>query len=73
MTKDLAHLQLSDLRGEIIYAERRIYNKKECLYAERNRYFPYWNDLKEIVLMSSICIFYSYLLIVCASLIKMCK
>ena len=43
MTKDLAPLQLSDLQDEIspIYAERLIYRKKECLYAERNGYFPY--------------------------------
>ena len=56
-----------------LYAERLIYRKKECLYAERNAYFPYWNDLKKIVLIASICIIYSYLLIVCGSLIKMCK
>ena len=37
MTRNLAHLQLSDLRGEI----RPICRKKECLYAERNGYFPY--------------------------------
>ena len=56
-----------------LYAERLIYRKKERLYTERNGYFPYWNDLKKIVLIASICIFYSYLLIVCASLIKICK
>ena len=56
-----------------LYAERLIYRKKECLYAERNGYFPYWSDLKKIVLIASICIFYSYLLIVCALLIKMFK
>ena len=33
-----------------LYAERLIYRKKECLYAERNGYFPYWNDLNKIVL-----------------------
>ena len=54
-------------------AERLIYREKECLYAERNGYFPYLNDIKKIVLIASICIFYLYLLIVCASLIKMCK
>ena len=37
MTRDLAHLQLSDLQREIRpYAERLIYRKKESLYAERN-------------------------------------
>ena len=37
MTGDLAHLQLSDLHGEIrpIYAERLICRKKESLHAER--------------------------------------
>ena len=42
MTGDLAHLQLSDLQGETnLYAERLIYRKKECLYAERNGHFSY--------------------------------
>ena len=42
MTRDLAHLQLSDLRDEIRPICRTSeYRKKECLYAERNGYFPY--------------------------------
>ena len=42
MTRDVAHLQLSDLQIEIrLYAERLMHREKECLYAERNGYFPY--------------------------------
>ena len=42
MTRDLAHLQLSDLQGKLdLYAERLIYREKECLYAERNGHFFY--------------------------------
>ena len=40
MTRDLAHLQLSDLQGKLdLYAERLIYREKECLYAERMAVF----------------------------------
>ena len=69
MTRDLAHLQLSDF----LYAERLIYMEKECLFAERNGYFFYWHKVKKIVLSASIYIFSSYLLFVGASLIKMHK
>ena len=42
MTKDLAHLLLSDLQGEIdLYAERLVYREKDGLYAKRNGYFSY--------------------------------
>ena len=54
-----------------LYAERLIYRKKEWLYAERNDYFPYWSNLKKIVLIASICIFSSYFLFVDVLLIKM--
>ena len=74
MTRDLAHLQLSDLQRELdLHAERLIYREKECLYAERNGYFPCWNNPKKIVLLSSICIFSSYFYFAGASLIKMLK
>ena len=74
MTGDLAHLQLSDLQGE----NRPICRTsdlqgEECLYAERNGYLPYRNNLKKIVSLTSICIFSSYFLFVDASLIKMRK
>ena len=74
MTGDLAHLQLSDLQGENRpICERLIYREKECLYAERNSHFPYWNNLKKIASLISICIFSPYFLFVDASLIKMRK
>ena len=42
MTRDLAHLQLSDLQGELdLYAERLVYRKKESLYNEPNGYISY--------------------------------
>ena len=43
MTRDLAHLQVSNLEGEIknLYAERLNYREKESLYAERKGYYPY--------------------------------
>ena len=74
MTWDLAHLQLSDLQGETRPICRASDLKGNvCLYAERNGHFPYWNNLKRIVSLTSICIFSSYFLFVDASLIKMRK
>ena len=57
MTRDLAHLQLSDLQGEIrpICRTSDLQGKKS-LYAERNGYYSYCNNVKKIVLRSSICI-----------------
>ena len=72
MTEDLAHLQYCLIyRVKLnLYAEWLIYRQKECLYAERNGYFPFWNNLKKIVSLTSICILSSYFLFVDASLIK---
>ena len=67
MTGDLAHLQLSDLQGEI-RPICRICKEKEALYAERNGYYPYGNNDKKIVLRASTCIFSSDFLFVDASL-----
>ena len=58
MTSDLAHL---------------IYREKESLYTERKGFFPYWNNLKKIVLRASICSFSSYFLFVGGSLNNMHK
>ena len=42
MTGNLAHLQLSDLQGEIRPVCRTSdLQEKECLYAERNGHIPY--------------------------------
>ena len=69
MTRDLAHLQLSDLQEKLdLHAERLIYREKESLYAERNGCYPYCNNDKKIILRASICISPSYLLFVDASL-----
>ena len=56
-----------------LYAERLIYREKECIYAERNGHFSYWNNLKKIVSLTSICIFSTYFLFVDDLLIKMRK
>ena len=42
MTRDLAHLQSSDLQDEIRPICRTSdFREKECLYGGRNGYFPY--------------------------------
>ena len=47
MTRDLAYLQLSDLQGKIRPTCRTSYLQgKEFLYAERNGYYPYCNNVK---------------------------
>ena len=51
-----------------LYAERLIYREKESLYAEHNGCFPNCTNVKKIVLRASICLFFSYLLFVDASL-----
>ena len=69
MTRDLVHLQLSDLQGEIRPTCRTSdLQGKESLYAERNGYYFYCNNAEKIVLRASICIFSSYFLFVDASL-----
>ena len=43
MTRGLAHLQLSNLQGEIrpMCRTSDLQEEKKCLYAERNGHFPY--------------------------------
>ena len=70
MTRDLTHLQLSDLQGEIrpICRTSALQRERESLYAERSGYYPDCNNVKKIVLRASICLFSSYFLFVDASL-----
>ena len=69
MKRDLAHMQLSDLQGEMRPICRTSdYREKESICAERNGYYSYCNNVKKIVLRASICIFFSYFLFVDASL-----
>ena len=61
MTRDLPHLQLSDLQGEIrpICRTSELQGERS-LYAESKGYYPYLNNINKIVLRDSICIFSSY-------------
>ena len=69
MTRDLAHLQLSDLQGEIrLVCLTFDLQGEKSLYAERNGYYLYCKNAKKRVLRASIGTFSSYFLFVGASL-----